>query len=119
MAIVIANCWYSFPAAPGISPTGRKTAIRTVVIATIDDDTLFIAACVASLAFMPCSRLTCTASTTTMASSTTSPMANTRPSRENTLTENPNSGKSMKAPINATGITINGTKVARKSCRKR
>ena len=119
MAIVMANCPYSLPAAPGIRPTGRKTAISTVVVAMIGEATVFIAAIVASFPFMPFSMLTCTASTTTIASSTTRPMASTRPSSEKTLIEKPNSGKTMNAPTSETGIAMIGTIVARMFCRNR
>lgn len=85
----------------------------------IGEATVFIAAIVASRPFMPFSIFTWTASTTTMASSTTSPIASTSPSSEKTLIENPNSGKTIKAPISETGIAISGTIVARMFCRKR
>ena len=95
-----------------------KTATNTRVVAITGAVTLRMASNVASLADIPFSMLTWTASTTTMASSTTIPMASTSPSRDKTFIVKPSIGKNMNAPIRETGIARVGINVALQSWMK-
>ena len=95
--------------------TGINTAIKTSVVAITGAVTFLIASKVASLAVIPFSIFTCTASTTTMASSTTIPIARTNPSNESTLIVNPKAGKNIKAPMRDTGMARVGISVALQS----
>ncbi len=104
---------------PPTNDMGMKTASSTTVVATIGEATLCIASTAAARGDIPCSMLTCAASTTTMASSTTSPMASTSPSSEMMLIEKPSSGKKMNVPMSDTGMATSGMSVARQSWMKR
>ena len=96
-----------------------KTASSTTVVAMMGELTRRIASRVASRGSIPCSRLTLTASTTTMASSTTNPMAKTNARSDMILMENPSRGNMAKVPTIETGMATSGMMVERQSCRKR
>ena len=113
--IVIANCWYNKPVIPAIPATGIKTATKTNVVAITGAVTFRIASKVASFVDIPFAIFTWTASTTTIASSTTIPIANTKPSKDNTLIVKPKAGKNINAPIKDTGIAKVGINVALQS----
>src|SRR5260370_34227592 len=98
---------------------GTKTDAKTNATPMTGPVISFIALRLASFAESPASIWCSTASTTTMASSTTKPIAKTSQNSDSVLMEKPNSGKNIKEPINETGTTNDGMKVARQQCRKR
>src|SRR5512139_879842 len=103
---------------PGMKAAGKNTELSTSVMAITGPVISSTALTVASLGERPIAIHRSTFSTTTIASSTTIPMANTSPSSETLLSENPNAAITAKVPIKDTGTSIIGISVARQSWRK-
>ena len=97
---------------------GTKIASNTKVVATTALETWLIAFMAASLAFIFSSCIKASVrSTTTMASSTTRPIASTKPNKVKMFKLNPKVFIMANVAKIDTGIAIDGTKVARQSCK--
>src|SRR5438105_9980929 len=120
MAIVMANCLYSWPVMPGMKATGTNTAHRTATIGTSAPPTSSIDLFAASLGERPYVDMLCsTLSITTIASSTTMPIASTMPNSVSMLIEKPSAVMPIAAPMIEIGTAMIGISVARMLCRNK
>jgi len=107
------------PLVPSIKTIGKNTATNVIVVDITAKKISFAPSIPASNGSIPRSMRIYIFSVITIASSTTKPTESTTASIVNTLIENPATYITKNAPINDTGITIQGTNVTRQSRRKR